>query len=448
LYNPGFFHTLQKGMLIRTCMHVVIIGNGIAGFTAAKKLRDLSDIQITLISAESEYPFARTSLMYQFMGSVRLEDTFLASTEYWRVAKIARVNAWVNKIHIEEKSILLDGGRKITYDKLILATGSKVHRPDWWQKELVGVTGLYHLADLKNLEQMVSPDLENVLIAGGGLVGVELAEMMMSRNVPVSMLVREPSYMNHLFPHKESELIGRHIASKGVQMYFNEEITALLEADGQLTHIECTGSKKFPCRLLCVATGVVPSTVLAKQAGIAVNKGILVNAYLETSVPDIYAIGDCAERISPMPGRPPVEAMWYTARDMGEQAALAILQKNTAIAPGVWFNSAAFFSLEMQLLGSIQPICDDETAQFFWQHPTKPHSVRIQYHRKTGLVQGFLSLGIRLRHQHCTHWIKNKAPLNEVVRWFSDALIRPAFSGTDYHDLFISLDKARPTLSS
>ena len=131
---------------------VIIIGNGIAGSTAARFIRKNSDHQITMISGETEYPFSRTALMYIYMGHMKFEHTKLYEDWFWAKNRIDTIKAWVKHIDTDEKSILMENGDKLHYDKLILATGSKSNKFGWPGQDLKGVQGLYHLQDLESME--------------------------------------------------------------------------------------------------------------------------------------------------------------------------------------------------------------------------------------------------------------------------------------------------------
>ncbi|NND53214.1 MAG: FAD-dependent oxidoreductase, partial [Flavobacteriaceae bacterium] len=167
---------------------VVIIGNGISGVTAARHIRKLSDKSITIISSETDYFFSRTALMYIFMGHMKFEHTKPYEDWFWEKNNINLVNGYVESINTDNSSLNLRDGRVLGYDKLIIATGSKSNKFGWPGQDLVGVQGLYHKQDLDNLE-IYAPNntiCKRAVIVGGGLIGIELAEMLNTRNIPVT----------------------------------------------------------------------------------------------------------------------------------------------------------------------------------------------------------------------------------------------------------------------
>ena len=132
---------------------IVIVGNGISGVTAARHIRKLSDYHITIISGESDYFFSRTALMYVYMGHMKFDDTQPYEPSFWSKNRINLKKAWVKKIVSEDKQLLLENGELLSYDKLILATGSKPNKFGWPGENLEGVQGLYTKQDLELLEK-------------------------------------------------------------------------------------------------------------------------------------------------------------------------------------------------------------------------------------------------------------------------------------------------------
>lgn len=416
-------------------MHVVIIGNGIAGCSLATALAENSNFIITLVSEESPYPFARTSLMYLYMGSVRMDDVLIHPREFWKSERIQRIHDKVTQIQPAERQIVLQHQDVVAYDVLVIATGSQVHRPTWWKEDYQEVTGLYHLHDLHNIEHLTSKPPHTAAIAGGGLIGIELSEMLLSRGITPVMIVRESAYMRHLLPQEEAQMVTQHILNQGVKLILGDEIEELVGEEGLLQHIRLKNQGLISCDFLGVTTGVSPDIQLAKEAGIMTQKGILVDGRLQTSIPDIYAIGDCAELQIAPPDRPATEAVWYTAKQMGIQLAEILTGQRQVYQPRIWHNSAAFFSLRMQQYGTILPNETNQIRNIFWQQNRNNRSIRIQYLPESGRVVGMLSLGSRLRNATCEQWLSDHTPIDQVVSSWEKASFEPEFSD-DHHRLF------------
>ena len=335
-------------------MKIIIIGNGIAGTTAARYIRKNSDHEITMISGETEYPFSRTALMYIFMGHMRFQDTKLYEDWFWTKNRIDIIKAWVKSINPSDKSITLDNGTTVNYDKLIIASGSKPNKFSWPGQDLQGVQGLYHLQDLERMETATQNGIKRAVIVGGGLIGIEMAEMFHSRHIPVTFLVRESSFWNAILPAEESDMINNHILAHGIDLRLGDELQEIKGENSKVKSVICKNSgEQIPCDFVGLTVGVSPNIDIVKATEIRTNKGIVVDAYLQTSISDIYAIGDCAELSHPDTGRKSIEAVWYTGRMMGKTISQTICDKPTKYNPGIWFNSAKFFDIEYQVYGDI-----------------------------------------------------------------------------------------------
>lgn len=409
-------------------MHVVIIGNGISGSTAARYIRKYSDFQITMISGETAYPFSRTALMYIYMGHMQFKHTKLYEDWFWVKNRINTIHAWVENINIEAKSIYLDNGQTISYDKLIIATGSKYNTFGWPGQDLQGVQGLYHLQDLESMEVASHKGINRAVVIGGGLIGIEMAEMLHSRHIPVTFLVREESFWNMVLPREESAMINRHIIAHGIDLRLKEELLEIKGHEGKACAIVCKNSGlDIPCTFVGLTVGVSPNIDLVKDSGISTNRGIKVNEFLQTSTEDVYALGDCAELSQPKPGRRPVEAVWYTGRMMGKTVAQTICGKPTVYNPGIWFNSAKFFDIEYQVYGDIPANTPDHITSLYWQHASENKAIRINYETSSQSVTGFNLMGIRYRHKVCEKWLRDKTHIETVLENLSLANFDPEF---------------------
>jgi NAD(P)H-nitrite reductase large subunit len=408
-------------------MHIVIIGNGIAGITAARHIRKLSDHRITVISGETDHFFSRTALMYVYMGHMRFEDIKPYEDWFWEKNRIELVQGYVEKVDTQSKELEFFDGQKMGYDKLILACGSKSNKFGWPGEELDGVQGLYSHQDLEGMEYY-SDNLKQAVIVGGGLIGIEMAEMFHSRHIPVTFLVRENSFWNIVLPKEESAMINRHILEQGIDLRLETELKEIWgEKGGRVKMILTNKGEKIHCQFVGLTVGVSPNIDFIRFGAIEIGKGVLVNEYLETSVPDIYAIGDCAQLRNPPQGRRPIEAVWYVGRMMGETVAHTICGNRTKYEPGIWFNSAKFFDIEYQVYGDVQANPPDHHTSIYWEHPAGRNSIRIVFDQNTNAVVGFNLMGVRYRHEVCGKWIREKTSIEDVLQNLGIANFDPEF---------------------
>lgn len=319
----------------------------------------------------------------------------------------------------------------MNYDKLVLAVGSKTNKYNWVGQDLDGVHGLYNLQDLEAIERH-SENLEQAVIVGGGLIGVEMAEMLHSRNIPVIFLVRESKYWNNILPPEESDMVTKHIREHGIDLRIETELKEIWgkKATEKAEMVVTSKGEKIPCGFVGLTAGVSPNIEFLIHSPLNIDKGIVVNEYLETNIPDVYAIGDCAQQQNPRKGRRAIEAVWYTGRMQGETVAYNICNKKVAYDPGIWFNSAKFFDIEYQVYGDIQANLPEDQATLYWEHKRGKKSIRINYEKESKAVVGFNLMGIRYRHEVCEKWLKDKTPIQEVLQNLSLANFDPEFYKT------------------
>ncbi|MFK7932083.1 MAG: NAD(P)/FAD-dependent oxidoreductase [Saprospiraceae bacterium] len=409
-------------------MHVAIIGNGISGITTARFIRKLdSNAKITVISAETDHFFSRTALMYIYMGHMRYEDTKPYEDWFWDKNRIDLLRDYVEKIDTQGKRLKLSNSGDLKYDKLVLAVGSKSNKFGWPGQDLNRVNGLYSYQDLEAMEA-ASEGLERAVIVGGGLIGIEMAEMFHTRNIPVTLLVREKSYWNNVLPPEESAMVSRHIKANHIDLRLGDELKEIIDdGNGNACAVITKSGERIDCGYVGLTAGVSPNISFVKNTDIETGRGILVDNHLETSVRDVYAVGDCAQLRDPRPGRRPIEAVWYTGRMAGETAAYNICGKKVSYDPGVWFNSAKFIDIEYQVYGDVRNAPQEGETALYWEHPDGDKAVRILYKIKDKSIVGFNLMGIRYRHEVCEKWIKNGTHVEQVLQDLKLANFDPEF---------------------
>lgn len=410
--------------------HIVIIGNGVSGVTTARFIRKLSNHKITIISGETEHFFSRTALMYIYMGHMKYEHTKPYEDWFWEKNRITLVFEYVNKVNTKDKTLLLNNKETVKYDKLVIACGSTPNKFGWSGQDLEAVQGMYSYQDLQGMETY-SKGLEQAVVVGGGLIGIEMAEMFHSRNIPVSFLVREKSYWNNVLPPEESAMINRHILENHIDLQLETELKEILpDANGKARAVITSKGEEIPCQFVGLTAGVSPNIQFLKDSEhceIELGKGILVNEYLETNVPDVFAIGDCAQLQNPSEGRRPIEAIWYTGKMMGETVAYTICGQKIAYKPRLWFNSAKFFEIEYQVYGDVQAHPPENHASVYWEHADGRKSIRIVFDKETKAVLGFNLMGVRYRHEVCEKWILDETSIEEVLVNLGIANFDPEF---------------------
>jgi NAD(P)H-nitrite reductase large subunit len=431
--------------------HIVIIGNGISGVTAARHIRKLSDKKITIISAESEFFFSRTALMYIYMGHMKFEHTKPYEDWFWDKNRINLKQGYVKSIDTKAKTLHFAKGSDILkYDKLIIATGSKPNKFGWPGQDLRGVMGMYHKQDLENLETHAPNNkvCKRAVIVGGGLIGIELAEMLNSRNIPVTFLVREDSFWNGVLPEGESQMINRHIKNHHIDLRLGHNLKEIVsDKNGKVKSIiiQETG-EEIECSVVGLTAGVSPNIDFIKDSEIETGRGVKVNRYLETNIQDVYAIGDCAEQHEGINGRRAIEAVWYTGRMMGETLAQTICGNKIQYNPGHWFNSAKFLDIEYQTYGWVFAKPRENEVHFHWKHEDDTKCITVCYDTNTKEFLGINNFGIRMRHEVFDTWLTEKRDVDYVINHLPEANFDPEFYSHYEADILSAYNKQPQTV--
>lgn len=407
-------------------MHYVIIGNGITGITAARTIRKNSDHEITVISGETDHFFSRTALMYIYMGHMRYKDTKPYEDWFWEKNKIQLKKAWVTSVDTEKKSLAFADGSNMNYDKLLIASGSKSNMFSWPGKELKGVQSLYSYQDLELLEENTKNGINRAVIVGGGLIGIELAEMLHSRHYPATLLVRESNYWNNILPEQEATLISKHIIEHGFDLRLGDELKEIIgDENGRVKAVKTKNKELIECQLVGITVGVNPNIAWLAGSQIHTDRGIVVNRHMQTNVPDVYAAGDCAQFQHSLKDRRPVEQVWYTGKLQGEAAAINMLGYKSLYEPGYWYNSAKFLDIEYQTYGTVMPQLREDETEFYWEHPDSKKCMHFIYRKSNRLFIGINVFGIRLRHELFNTWLKENRSIDHVLQHLKSANFNP-----------------------
>ncbi|WP_394851326.1 NAD(P)/FAD-dependent oxidoreductase [Pontibacter diazotrophicus] len=374
-----------------------------------------SAAQIFLISGETEHFFSRTALMYLYMGHMKYKNIKPYEDYFWGKNRLQLVYDWVTGIDFEEKTLQLQQHDSISYDTLILATGSVANKYGWPGQDLQGVQGLYSYQDLEQMEANTI-SCKRAVVVGGGLIGIEMAEMLRSRDIPVTFLVREENFWGNVLPKEEAQLVNRHVLEHHIDLKLVYELKEILDdGTGKVGGVVTSAGERIDCQFVGLAVGVSPNISLFKDTPLETNRGILVDEYFATNIPDIYAIGDCAEFRTPVVHRRSVEQTWYTGRMHGETLAYSLTQKPVPYHPGAWFNSAKFLDIEYQTYGVVPARWGDELQSLYWEHNEGKICFRAMFEADTKVLTGVNAFGLRLRHDFFDKALRNGSTIEEVL---------------------------------
>ncbi len=428
----------------------VIVGNGVAGVSAARALRARDDrATITLVSDEGDYFFSRTALMYALMGQLERRDMEPFARGAWADLRIDRVRDRVTDLDASAGVVRTAGGRTLSFDGLVLATGS---RPRALQAPGLdpGTRGLVHFVTLGDLDacEALVPDTREAVVVGGGLIGIELVECLLHFDVKVTFLVREPWYWPVALCREEGERVTAALRHRGVTVVHGDPMASVEKGpDGRVARVVTASGQTYPAQLLGVCIGVEPQVDWLRGVTTPpeLGRGIVVDPHLRTALPGVWAAGDCAE--IHRPGHDPLlETIWYSAKRQGELVGENLrAAAPRAYVPPRFFNSAKFLETEYTTVGELLKV-PAGTRSLYRAHPTRFLSQRIVH--ADGVVMGFNLLGSRWDHALLSRWIDEARPLDWVVAHLREAQFDVEFGRADLascveHDLPVSLPGAR-----
>src|SRR5437868_7665231 len=326
--------------------NVVIVGGGAAGGAAAEMLRrEGYEGPVTLIGADESLPYDRPNLSKDYLaGNAPKEWIPLRPPEFYREQKIdALTNTTVTSIDLKPKQVTLSDGRSLGYGALLLATGAQPVRLTIPGADLPHVCYLRTLADSRRIIEKAK-DARRAVVIGSSFIGLEVAWSLRERKLEVAVVGRDSVPLAKVLGTEMGNLVRETHEAHGVNFHFGRTPAAIGDR-----YVQLDDGTKLDCDLVVVGIGVRPNTHLAEQAGIATDNSVLVNQFLETNVPGIFAAGDIARWPDPRAGRIRVEH-WVLAERQGQTAARNILgaREPFTVPPFFWSNH---FDLHIRCVG-------------------------------------------------------------------------------------------------
>ncbi len=273
----------------------VILGNGAAGFQAASAIRERDKTaSIVMISNEPYRSYNRPMLTKSIMADLEEGQIEIQNAAWYEEQNIQLIlNEEVTAIRPEEKQVELGNGMKFAYTKLIYALGSECFIPPIQGSDKEGVVAIRRLADTKKIAQML-PQVKNVVVIGGGVLGLEAAWEMKKAGCQVTVLEAAPSLMGRQLDEAASDMLQLIGEGQGIQIHTAVKITEI-EGDASVTGVKLESGEVFKADLVIVSAGVRANVGVAKEAGISIDRAVVVDEKMQTNIEGIYACGDCAQ---------------------------------------------------------------------------------------------------------------------------------------------------------
>ncbi len=336
-------------------MKHVIVGNGPSGVAAARTLRRIAPRDEVVVIAEETQPFYSKVLTSYFVGGkVPYENMLLANGEEFQEAGVQLLTGrQAVRIDTVARTVVLSGGEKVGYDRLLIAAGAAPFVPPIEGAKLPGVFTLWTHDDAVGLREWVREGQKAVVI-GGGLVGLKAAEAFMVRGMTVTVVELLDRVLPQVLLKEDAGIVQRALEQRGLAVRTGAAVVQI-SGEGKVQQVTLGDGTVLPCDLVVIATGVRPNLALAKSAGIAIGRGILVDEYLRTSARDIYAAGDVAEGWDLARGRQLPNPTWGNASEQGRVAAHNMAGQTKPFNGAVTVNTFTFLGFRMAAVGITQP---------------------------------------------------------------------------------------------
>jgi len=344
----------------------LILGNGAAGATAAEEIRRLDPRgEITLVGAERYPMYSRPGLAYLILDEIPERQVLARSSQWYAELDLRLLHGTASRLDVRAQRVQLADGLVLGYDRLLIATGARAADLPLAQAG-PAPEGIVYLDTLDGTKELLkrAKRARRGVVVGGGITALEMAEGFAHQKVETHYFVRRNTIWSTVFNQTESDLLAARMRAHGVHIHYGAEVAApLADRHGRLTGVKLTSGEVFNCDLLGVGIGVRPQIDLARGTPIQVDKAILVNEYLETSVPGVYAAGDCAQMWNPWTQSYTLDVLWPTAVAAGRTAGRNLAGQHEAYARSTPFNACLLFGMHVAAIGQLGNLRDEPEAE-------------------------------------------------------------------------------------
>ncbi len=348
-------------------MNYVILGAGPAGVTAAETIRQVDKTgSITLVSGDGEPPYSRMALPYFLHGDIKEQGTYLRQQpNHYDSLGITVTLARAGGVDSSNRVLHLSNGEALAYDKLLIATGASPVVPPIPGSNLEGVHTCWTLADGREIMKRAGKG-QNVVLVGAGFIGSIVLEALHLMGSNLTVVEVAPRMVARMLDETAGGMLGRWCTAKGVKVLTStkvERITGGSGIRGNELAVGLSNGDTLQAKLVVLAAGVRSNTGFLVGSGVAVRTGIVVNEYLETTVPHIYAAGDCCEGVDLSTGKPDMLAIQPVAVEHGRIAGLNMAGVRTRHRGSLNMNVLETMGLISSSFGLWQGVPGGDTAR-------------------------------------------------------------------------------------
>ena len=336
-------------------MRYAIVGGSAAGISAVEAIRSVDrEGRITLISDE-EFPlYSRCLITYFIAGKLAEDKLKYRSNDFYEKEKVeALLGVRAERVLPEKRKLILDNGKEISYDKLLIATGASPKMVEVPGSDKEGILGLRTYRDAQLINGRLDK-VNKVSVLGGGLIGLRAAYSLHARNKEVKVIVKSNQVLSQMLDRGAANFIRKKIEQKGIQVMTGLAAVEFLGGK-EVTGLVLDNGRRLDCELVVVGKGVRPNLELVKDTEIKIDYGIIVDDYLQTNLPNIYAAGDVAQAKDLITGQSTINALWPCAVAQGRVAGLNMAGKKLKYDGSLAMNSVEFFGLPVVSMGITRP---------------------------------------------------------------------------------------------
>jgi NAD(P)H-nitrite reductase large subunit len=335
--------------------------------------------------------------------------------QFWKDNKVQTLTGrTATKIDFAKKQVELDGGEKIGYEKLLIATGGKPFVPRMEGSEKDGVFTFTELSSAKDIESTLEKS-ETAVVIGGGLIGVSASEALVKRGINVTLVELKEKILSLILDETASDIAEKVLTEAGVKVITGQTVQRIVgRQDNQASvgSVVMTDGAEIACDLVVVAIGVIPRTDLVKDTPVKVNRGIVVDRSMQTNLPDVYACGDVAEAHDFLINGNRLLPLWPLAHIGGRVAGYNMAGKKAEYEGGTVMSSLKYFDLPVIAVGNVNPEDIGSYEVLVELKPEKPVYKKILL--KDGAIVGFIFLGELEKAGILFRLLKNRVDVSKI----------------------------------
>lgn len=330
----------------------LILGNSAAGIAAAEEIRRHDpEGPITIVSDEKCYGYSRAMLPLYIAGMKSKRDIVIAPREFYAARRIRLLRGVpAEAVDARERRVRLSDGTNLSYDRLLVATGSSSRRLDVPGKELSGIFPLRRIADAEAIKRSARSG-RRVVIAGGGLVGVKSLEALASKKREIHLVISSDRILSQMLDRTASDFFLRAFERHGVRVHFHADVSAFHGRE-RLEGVSLSDGTRLPCDLAVIGKGVDPNVACLKETGVVLGQGAIVDDRMATNLPDIYAAGDVAEPVEVLQRKHLSSTIWPSAIEGGRIAGLNMVGVPATFSGALRMNSVEILGVRVISAGS------------------------------------------------------------------------------------------------